>query len=95
MTFIDDYSHCVMVFFMKNKSEVLEKFKQFEAIATSESGNQIGIFQSDNGGEYCSNEFEQYLKEKGIRHSSPTDGFRLDKRNCVRDNMNVQKNMND
>ena len=29
VTFIDDYSHCCNVYFMKHKSEVLEKLKEF------------------------------------------------------------------
>lgn len=30
------------------------------------SGNQIKVLRSDNGGEYCSNNFDEYLKQKGI-----------------------------
>ena len=68
VTFIDDYSHCCMVFFLKHKSEVFEKFKEFEAITTNDSGCKIGRFRTDNGGEYISSEFEEYLKSKGISH---------------------------
>ena len=38
--------------------EVLDKFKEFEAITINDSGESIGNLQSDNGGEYLSNEFE-------------------------------------
>ena len=34
VTFIDDYSRCCDVYFLKNKSEVFEKFKKFEASVT-------------------------------------------------------------
>ena len=68
MTFIDDYSRCCVVYFMKHKSEVLEKFKEFEASTTNACGQNIGTLRSDNGGEYISKEFEDYLKSKGIRH---------------------------
>lgn len=70
VTFTDDYSRCSSVMFMKNKFEVLEKFKAFEAQVTRESGNQIGVIRTDNGGEYVSNEFKEYLKRKGIRHET-------------------------
>ena len=30
VTIIDDYSRCCMVHFMKHKSEVMSKFKEFE-----------------------------------------------------------------
>jgi len=45
---------------MSHKSEVLEKFKDFEAATTSNSGQRIGKLQTDNGGEYVSKEFEVY-----------------------------------
>lgn len=32
VTFIDDYSRCCKVYFIKQKSEVLRKFKEFEDI---------------------------------------------------------------
>ena len=56
------------MYFLKHKSQVLEKFKEFEADATSESGQRIGTLRTDNGGEYLSREFEAYLQSKGIRH---------------------------
>lgn len=51
---------------MKNKSEVLQKFKEFHSFATDLCGNQIKGLRSDNGGEYFSNNFDEYLKQKGI-----------------------------
>ena len=68
VTFIDDYSLCCMVCFLKHKSEVLDKFKEFEAVTTNDSGCKIGRLRTDNGGEYISHELEEYLKSKGISH---------------------------
>ena len=68
VTFIDDYSRCCAVYFMRNKSEVLEKFKEFEAVTTNQQSQRIGTLRSDNGSEYISKTFEEYLKEKGIHH---------------------------
>ena len=68
VTFIDDYTHCCAVYFLKYKSEVLEKFRDFEALVTNQSGLKIGTLRTDNGGEYVSGEFEAYLKSKGIHH---------------------------
>ena len=68
VSFIDDYSRCCRVYFMRHKSEVFEKFKEFEALVTNESDLSIGTLRTDNGGEYVSKEFEEYLKTKGIRH---------------------------
>ena len=70
LTLIDDYSRAVKVYFLRKKSEVFEKFKEFEASATNETGCKIGCLRTDNGGEYMSEAFESYLKEKGIKHES-------------------------
>ena len=68
VTFIDDYSCCCAVYFMKHRSEVLAKFKEFEALTTNDCGLKIAALRTDNGGEYISIEFKEYLKLRGIRH---------------------------
>eukprot|EP00795_Rhopilema_esculentum_P007998 gene7998-biopygen1703 len=70
VTFIDDYSRCVKVYFIRKKSEVLKRFKEFEASATNEAACKIGTLRTDNGGEYVSNDFENLLKRKGIKHET-------------------------
>ena len=67
VTFIEDYSMCVKVYFIRKKSEVLAKFKEFEAAATNESDLKIGTLSSDNEGECISLEFEDCLKINGIK----------------------------
>ena len=64
VTFVDDFTRSCAVYFMAHKSDTLEKFKEFHAKVTGESGERIGILKTDGGGEYKSREFEQYL----IRH---------------------------
>ena len=68
VTFIDDYSRCVAVYFIKNKMEVPEKFKLFEATVNKKCGEPIMKLRTDNGGEYMSKEFQEYLAVKGIEH---------------------------
>jgi hypothetical protein len=71
VTFIDDYSRCVTVYPMKYKSEVLEKFKEWEAAVTNQAECKIKTLRTDNGvSEYTSTEFQDFLKEKGIRHET-------------------------
>jgi len=41
MTFINDFTQCFEVYFMKQKRKVLDKFKQFEAIMINASGCKI------------------------------------------------------
>ena len=67
ITFTDDYSRCCKVYFLKEKSEALEKFKEFKASVETESGQSIKTLRADRGGEYLSKEFSCYLKKYGIR----------------------------
>ena len=68
VTFIDDYSRCCKVYFLKHKSEVFEKYKEFDVKVTNQCGYNIGTLRTDNGGEYLSKEFQAHLTSKGIRH---------------------------
>ena len=49
---------------------MLQKFKEFEATATNEADCKIGTLRTDNAGEYMSSEFEEFLKNKGIKHET-------------------------
>ncbi|KAE9160380.1 hypothetical protein PF004_g31205 [Phytophthora fragariae] len=68
VTFIDDFSPHVTVYFMKKKAEVLEKFKKFKADMENATGRKIKRLRSDNGGEYTGRLFKEYLSKQGIRH---------------------------
>ena len=70
ITFTDDFSRCTAVYFMKEKSEALDKFKEFEAMVVGESGLKIGSLRTDNGGEYFSEKFKAYLKSRQINHQT-------------------------
>ena len=68
VTFIDDKTRKTFVYFLKQKSDAFEKFKQFKSAVENKTGKRIKTLRSDNGGEYTSNEFETYLKKHGIAH---------------------------
>ena len=63
VTFITDYSRKTWIHFLKNKSEVFEKFKEFKALIENKSEKRIKTVRPDNGGEYTSKEFEAFCKE--------------------------------
>ena len=69
VTFIDDYSRYTQVYFLKSKDEVLEKFKEFVSYVST-LGKKVKVLRSDNGGEYCSKAFDDYLKKNGILHQT-------------------------
>lgn len=49
---MDDYSKFAHVYFIREKSEVFTKFREFEALVCNQTGLKIGKLRSDNGGEY-------------------------------------------
>jgi len=67
VNFIDDHTKKVWVYFMKHKGEVFQHFLNFKAMVEKEKGLSIKCLRSNGGGEYCSNEFSEYLKEHGIQ----------------------------
>lgn len=70
LTFIDDFSRKVFVYFLKSKSMVKEIFSEFKAMVENQTGIKIKIIRTDNGLEYCNNELEAHLKRAGIRHQT-------------------------
>jgi transposase InsO family protein len=70
MTFIDDASRLVSIAFLKQKSEALSKTKEFVERAEAETGARVVMLRTDGGGEYSSQESQEYLKLKGIKHET-------------------------
>ncbi|GBP95218.1 Retrovirus-related Pol polyprotein from transposon TNT 1-94 [Eumeta japonica] len=70
LTFIDDYTRKVYVYFLHNKSEVFLKFKEYKALVENQLNFKIKCLRSDNGREYLSNDFSNYLKKSGIIHQT-------------------------
>ena len=57
VSFIDDHTRKVWVYFMRNKSEFFDHFKDFKVMVENETDMQIKTLRSDGVGEYSSNEF--------------------------------------
>lgn len=67
VTFTDDYSRKVFVYFMHSKSQVLEKFKEFKNFVENQLDTKIKSLRSDNGKEYVNETFDKFCKDSGIR----------------------------
>ena len=67
ITFIDDNSRFVVTYSMKHKNEALDKFKEFVEMAETKFERRMKKVRTDNGGEYVSNAFNNYLKERGTQ----------------------------
>lgn len=72
ITFIDDFTKRVHVYFLKDKLSILEIFKDYKSKVENELGRKIKIVRSDNGKEYCNKEFDSFLSRHGIEHQTST-----------------------
>ena len=80
ITFIDDYSHYGYIYPIKERTEVLDKFKIFKAKVENQHNLKIKIVRSDRGGEYYGRHtpygqvprpFARFLQENGkVAHYS-------------------------
>jgi len=59
MTFIDDSSRKVWIYFLKHKSDVFNVFNKWLAQIENEIGLKLEYLKSDNGGEYYDGRFEE------------------------------------
>jgi transposase InsO family protein len=67
VTFIDDYSRYVWVYFIRNKSDVFLIFKRWRARVENQTGKKVKVIRNDNGGEYGGNAFNSYCADEGIK----------------------------
>ena len=69
LTIIDDFSRKVWVFFLKHKSYVFSTFKDWKTVIEKQTKRQVKCFRTDNGLEFCYDEFNTLCKKEGIvRH---------------------------
>jgi hypothetical protein len=61
LTFIDDFSRQIWVYFLKFKSEVFDKKNSYKALVEKQSQHELQRLRIDNGGEYVNNKFTSYF----------------------------------
>lgn len=69
MLFIDEHSHYGVPYFLKSKSQAFSAFKHYVAYAEHETARKLKVIRSENGGEYTSQEWDNYCLQSGIVHS--------------------------
>jgi transposase InsO family protein len=72
VSFIDDFSRNTWIYFLRNKSEVFDRFKDFKYLVENQTEKRIKILMIDNGGELCGKEFDQLCKQCGIACQNTT-----------------------
>jgi transposase InsO family protein len=72
VSFIEDFSTKTCIYFLRNKSEVFDKFKEFKALVENQIKKKIKVFRIDSGGEFRRNEFKEFCKKCGIARKKTT-----------------------
>ncbi|GKV50247.1 hypothetical protein SLEP1_g56959 [Rubroshorea leprosula] len=85
VTFVDDFSRKLWAYPLSSKDQVLEKFKEFQAMIERETRRKLKCIRFDNDGEY-SGQFEHYCREQGIKLEKTTP--RTPQHNGVAERMN-------
>lgn len=67
VSFIDDYTHMIIIYLIRNKHEVFNCFKKYNAYVTTHFSRKIATLRCDNGGEYRSEEFRTYCDQNGTK----------------------------
>lgn len=65
-TFIDDHSRYTEIVVLRNRSEILNAFKDYKRRVEKETGHQIKKLRTDNTLEYKSKDFSDFLRREGI-----------------------------
>ena len=68
LLFKDDYSSYVIIYYLKNKSEVSKCFEGFILKKKNETGKIIKILRTDNGLEFINNKMSELTQKYGIKH---------------------------
>lgn len=68
LLFEDDCTRYSFVYFIKNKDEVIDCFKEYKELVENQTNMNIKGLRTDNGGEFCNKQFDSFLVKCGIIH---------------------------
>nr|GEW98337.1 retrovirus-related Pol polyprotein from transposon TNT 1-94 [Tanacetum cinerariifolium] len=66
LSIVDDYSRRLWVYILMFKHEGFGKFKEWKQLVENQTGRTVKKLRTDNGLEFCNQEFEQLCIESGI-----------------------------
>lgn len=67
ISFIDDFNRKCWIYFLAEKSSAFEVFKRFKIMVEKEIQCSFSCLRIDRGGEFNSNEFNDFSSVNGIR----------------------------
>ena len=74
VTFIDDATKKTWIYCIQNIYDVFDTCKKWKTLVENEIGKRLKCLRSNNGGEYCSKEFDRYYSENGIHREKTNPG---------------------
>ncbi|GJS90427.1 retrovirus-related pol polyprotein from transposon TNT 1-94 [Tanacetum coccineum] len=75
LSIVDDYSRRVWVHFLRHTNEAFNKFKEWKQLVENQTGRKLKKLQTDNGLEFCNQEFNNLCKESGIARHLTVSGL--------------------
>ena len=67
-TFVDDYSHHVVVYCIWSKDQFVAALQKFISWAETQTSEKLHALHSDRGGEYMAASVKDILNQRGIEH---------------------------
>jgi transposase InsO family protein len=66
ISFIDDYSRRIWIYFLITESDVFNGFKELKSLLENQIGKKIKLLSTDNGDDFFPTEFDKFCKENYI-----------------------------
>ena len=70
LTFLDDHTRKIFVYFLKTKDMVLQSFKHFITYMENQCETKIKTLRTDNGKEYMNEKLKNVIDAAGIHHET-------------------------
>lgn len=67
LTFIDDYSRRVWIYFLKTKDEAFQKFEEWKILVENQTQKKLKCLRTDNGLEFCNNLFDKACRDSRVK----------------------------
>lgn len=67
ISFVDDYTRKVWVYFLKTKDEAFDRFVEWISLVENQSEKKVKTLRTDNGLEFCNRRFDEFCEAKGIQ----------------------------
>jgi len=67
LSIIDDFSRKVWIYLLKHKSQAFAKFREWRTLLEKQLDRKVKTLRTDNGLEFCSEEFNSFCAELGIQ----------------------------